>query len=171
MFRPNTRSAMFLDAHLPPPPSVVKKWTDEDKKKVKKQAKVHGKPTQRNTIAKTVPAKVVRSQLKWLLENQIPSLNTALQSAKYQREKDARILNRTIGDLLSTLTVKQKALKMKEAEIKSLKEKAIVEIAALRNELENKNALLDSLTRKLESQQQISATVTTTIQRNEIEEM
>lgn len=66
------------------------------------------------------------------MEEQIPSLQSALQAAKFHRENDARILSGTIGELLKTLNVKHTACQMKDEEIHRLK----AETTALTRELD-----------------------------------
>lgn len=119
MFQPHKKgSAVLLNVHLPPPPSVVKKWIDEDKKSKKKLSKNVHKSAKPKSISKTtLPAKVVRAQLKAVLERDIPSLQAELQAAKYHREKDARIHNGTIGELLQALNSNQITSRMKGVEI------------------------------------------------------
>lgn len=130
MLRPHKKGSVFLEAHLPPPPSIVKKWIEDDKRRDKK--------LKRKTIKKIIPAKVVRHQLKTVIEGEIPALHAALQTAQYHRENDARIHNGTIGDLLLALNVKQTACRMKEKHIAEQKTKISAlnqEIVSLRKEL------------------------------------
>lgn len=126
MFQPHKKgSAVFLNAHFPPPPSAIRDFESEAKRTAKKLANKNIISTQRKAITKPISAKEAKTQLKWLNELQIPSLQSALQAVNYQKENDARVLNGTIGELLKTLNVKQAACKMKDDEIKRLKETTI----------------------------------------------
>lgn len=140
MFQPHKKgSAELLNVHLPPPPSVVKNWIDEDKKTNRKLSKNVHKSAKPKSISKTIlPAKVVRAQLKAVLKQDIPSLQTELQAAKFHREKDARIHNGTIGELLKALNSNQITSRLKGAEIA----KKNTEIAVLRQEIADLNQKL-----------------------------
>lgn len=54
MFQPHKKgSAVLLNVHLPPPPSVVKNWIDEDKKTNRKLSKNVHKSAKPKSISKT----------------------------------------------------------------------------------------------------------------------
>lgn len=124
------KKMVFLDAHLPPPPAVVKQWAKDNKKK-KKNSKKQKIPV--------IPAKEVRNRLRSVVEKEIPALQAALQTSQFHRECDARIVNATIGDLLSALNVKQIACKMKQNQIEGLQSK----ISTLSQEVSDLNKELN----------------------------
>lgn len=62
MFRPHEKgSAVFINAHLPPPPSVIRELESESKKAAKKVLHKNIKSSQRKTITKPVSAKEAKT--------------------------------------------------------------------------------------------------------------
>lgn len=152
MFQPHKKgTAIFLDAHLPPPPCLVKKWVKDDKKTAKKRNK--NQLTKQKITVKPITAKEAKSHLKYLNEKEIPLLRSELDTVNHQLEKERKIFNGTIGELVSTLSTKQKVGELKDEQMQSLQMKE----AEYVKEIEEKNLQIESLNNELKAYRQTNS--------------